>query len=406
MEAMWEDLEYDEIITEPGDVVLFDIRTFHKVGHGCKQPTLRSTVPRISIQMTFADRASPYLLALVHSEIANGGMSDYGNLQDYKSRFDTREGIAGMASANISYNFVKEACKLGQLVNPVLPVAKDPPECEESFLSEAFKLNGTSPLVIVGGNKRGGTTAIAKGLGYVTQLSVGIGQWGPLYHEACYSGRCNFTSTWQELLSSTEFGAAYRRNPIVHVPEFHQSQWKWGRCFFPDTKHVLVLRDPFDQIRSALDLLFPTTDVKRAREARLRMSVAELPFDYDRDLYYYNPIVPPVGAHLVGVVEGLAAHWNRLVDFLLENQGQVNKTIFTVRYEEFKQSKALTLARLAAQLGLKADAQMYTDRAERPEGQNRHLHPCKYFTPGEIILIWGIVHKHAMSIGYLNKPDC
>ena len=415
--------------TNVGDLVLFDFRTVHLVGeHGVK-----ATENRMSIQMTFMDQQSAELLPTVHSEISNSMYTVSRSVYDYQPRHAAR---AVFEKANISFEF-SSAQLLARLdaadfrphplifsrageqmlarlypheFEPQLIEAeRDMHRHEECFDASVFahETKG-APKVVVGGNNRGGTTAIARGLQYVTGLSMSIADYLPLYSTRCYNSSCDGRHIWRdEVLGSAELGTAWLASDIVHCPEWHQFHWHWAHCLLRSKpQHVLILRDPFENIRSSLDRLYLRwhEDERYARFLRHTQSVQKLPTDFVGNCYHFNHPVPRIGARRFGVVEGLAFKWNSLVEFIAANANRTD--IKLIRYEDWETDKAGQLARLAHELGLEANASRYIDKNEREAGRGRNAPLCHYFTAGEIDLIWHIVHARAEWAGYTNKPMC
>ena len=85
-----------------------------------------------------------------------------------------------------------------QRPSAAVPDTDDDKECSKPMFTETLHIwtmskhrYEGSPKLLVGGSNRGGTTAIARGISYVTSFSLGIADYTPMYRDECYVGGCD-----------------------------------------------------------------------------------------------------------------------------------------------------------------------------------------------------------------------
>lgn len=188
--------------------------------------------------------------------------------------------------------------------------------------------------VLVFGNQKSGTSAIAGMLAEVTRVPAAIDlvreYQSPSYPDVVRGAR---SARWFIRRNRLEFSRG-----IVKEPNF-LVMWKQLLAELPDSPRILVVRDPRDNLRSILDRLeLPGDRDELTREERgangpgwsLYLDGRWLGIDSDH------------------YVEVMAHRWNLGYRFLEENRDRV----VLVRYEDFLLDKEGTLAGLAARVGL------------------------------------------------------
>lgn len=188
--------------------------------------------------------------------------------------------------------------------------------------------------ILVLGNQKSGTSAIAALLGEITGLSVTIDLikevYLPTYHRVL-QGKLGFSEFVQ--MHKLDFS-----RDIVKEPNFTLLYQELVE-YFPESKFVFVLRDPRDNIRSILNRL------------KIPGNLDTLTPKYKKELSLaWQLILDNKGLELKGenYIEMLAERWNFTSDVYLQNQNQM----LLIRYEEFLNDKQREIAKLAQNLGL------------------------------------------------------
>ena len=197
------------------------------------------------------------------------------------------------------------------------------------------------PILIIG-NQKSGTTAIASLLGEATGQSVTIDMF---YHidkkEPFY--RESLVRLYNQSLILDSFikkRAFYFSTKIIKEPEltfFYESLTE----IFPRAKFVFVVRDPRDNIRSMLNRL----DIPGNLPSISKEYTGEL-----QRFIAWQLIVQGECPKIAGknYIERLSKRWNMASDIYLHNQDN----IVIIRYEDFVENKVSSINHLAEKVGL------------------------------------------------------
>lgn len=190
------------------------------------------------------------------------------------------------------------------------------------------------PIIILG-NQKAGTSAIAALLAENTGLSVTIDLikevYSPTYHRVI-----------QNQLPFADFVRMHKlefSRDIVKEPNF-TLLYQQLVAYFPHAKFVFIVRDPRDNIRSILNRL------------KIPGNLDTLTSEYKQEVTpAWELIIDNKWLKLAGenYIEMLAARWNYTTDVYLQHQDQM----ILVRYEEFLKDKQGEIAKLAQNLELK-----------------------------------------------------
>jgi hypothetical protein len=207
------------------------------------------------------------------------------------------------------------------------------------------------PIIILG-NQKSGTTAIAALLARMTGTSVTL----DLTLEV-------LRPSWEKLRSgSLSFSRFIDRNKLSFSRKIIKEP---GLTLFfdelvgqfPDARFVFIVRDPRDNIRSILDRLHIPGNVPRLEPGHW----AEIP-------HVWQPVLDGRWLELHGenFIDMLALRWNLLADTYLNNPEKMH----LVRYEDFRSSKVAVIADLAETLGLERfyDIGNLVDKPFQPPG--------------------------------------
>ena len=189
--------------------------------------------------------------------------------------------------------------------------------------------------ILVLGNQKSGTSAIAALLAENTGLSVTIDITQevdyPIYHHVLL-GKLSFNTYIQR--HKLYFSKAIIKEPNLTL--FYQELIN----YFPQAKFVFIIRDPRDNIRSIFNRLnLPGNLDEIQPEQGKKISQA------------WQLIVNNVGLNLPGsnYIERMAYRWNYMADVY----GNHSEKMILIRYEDFLKDKVSQIEKLAQQLGLK-----------------------------------------------------
>ncbi|HEY5339219.1 MAG TPA: sulfotransferase [Rhizomicrobium sp.] len=238
-----------------------------------------------------------------------------------------------------------------------------------------------SPLFVFG-NQKSGTTAIAALLAAATGQTATLDFAGAKepYASRLYRGDIALEDFIRH--NAWAFSTGIVKEPaLTFVAPQLMSQ-------FPGARAILIVRDPFDNIRSILD--------------RLRLAGDKPSLDAKGKAI--NPTWRAIlnGSQLGGAdvhcVSNLARRWLRAATIC----GADDDRITIVRYEDFNTDKAATIERLAkaAGLPLRQDVSHLVDHAFQRRAEKRTLSARQYFGAENFARIESICGEAALSLGY------
>jgi hypothetical protein len=240
-----------------------------------------------------------------------------------------------------------------------------------------------APILVLG-NQKSGTSAVAALLGALTDQSVQID-----LMRANRSG--DFQRVHSGSLSFSSFLSRYRwefSRAIVKEPNFvviHEEL----RAAFPGAHLVFVVRDPRSNIRSILDRLALPGDL------------ADLPSGLEERIpETWRSVLDGYWLGLDGgnYVERLARRWV----YAASVQEAAADDMLVIRYEDFVEDKLRVLSDLAAELGLRRenDISGKLDRQYQPAGGNRNMGFVEFFGSTNLQKIESICRRDMARFGY------
>jgi len=239
-----------------------------------------------------------------------------------------------------------------------------------------------SPIILLG-NQKSGTTAIAALLAEMTGLSATLDlkrEMNDPVVDRIKTGE----------LSMAEF---VRRNKldfsreIIKEPSLSPYYAELA-AEFPRARFIMVIRDPRDNIRSILNRLKISgalADIPAGERARMSRA--------------WELIIDGRWLGLDGknYIEMLAQRWNYIADLYLEHPDRM----ILVRYEDFSKDKIGTLIKLASGLGLEKrnDVSSRVDVQFQPKG-DRNVRWKDFFGPENLPAIERICEERMRRLGY------
>ncbi len=241
------------------------------------------------------------------------------------------------------------------------------------------------PILILG-NQKSGTSAIAALLGEMSGLSVTI--------DLTKANRiANYDSLLRGELSFSEFVDMNRLDfsrQIVKEPNltiFHKDLIE----YFHESKMVFIIRDPRDNIRSILNrLMIPGNRRQLDMEHQAEITPA------------WELVIDGRWFGLTGknYIEMLAERWNFIADVYLQNK----EKMILVRYEDFVRDKIGKIRQLAHSLGLDKmyDISGRVDIQFQPRGE-RDVKLQDFFGQDNLALIESTCGKRMKLFDYLVR---
>lgn len=258
-------------------------------------------------------------------------------------------------------------------------------------LAEALARNPISRInrqaVIVLGNQKSGTTAVAALLAHLSGSTVTLDLTREILyptHDRVKDGRMSF----ETFVRRNRFQFSRTIIKDAHLAPFYKEL----RSIFPQARFVLVVRDPRDNIRSILDRL----------EISGRDPEASLASPHRRDRRAWRLVLDGswLGIQGSGTLEHLAHRWNVCADVYVDHPDLVR----LIRYEDFVADRRRAITDLASSLGLNVTrAELAEDVARRsyqPPGKHRAQTPLEFFGSENLATIEAICGTRMAKLGY------
>lgn len=236
--------------------------------------------------------------------------------------------------------------------------------------------------IFILGNQKSGTTAIAALLSQCTGKSVTLDiirakNWSISMKKIEKSVKIDdFISRFK-----LEFSRDIIKEPglTLYLPDLMKK--------FPHARFLFILRDPPSNIRSILN-----RHKIDGREISVEPYWNRLGESWQR-IFDGSWASIPVG----NMIESLAHRWNHFAEIYLSN----SENLLLVRYEDFKENKALYIERLAEKLGLevKYDISDKVDIQYQPKGDHSSSVEV-FFGADNLDAIKRICHKNMNKLGY------
>lgn len=273
------------------------------------------------------------------------------------------------------------------LPKPLKPISRDVGFLIRSVFYRIRNLNkntNSSPIFILG-NQKSGTSAIAALLGKNTNKKTSI----DLFYSGFYSSL--FTKWKNNNISTSDF---IRKNAVEFsadiIKEPHLSIfYKELKERFPESKFVMIVRNPLDNIRSILDRL----NVEGNKEILSKKDKKK--FYHSWSLLLNNSWISGYQEQYIDV---LAERWNIISSIYLENK----ENIILVKYEEFLLDKTGIIKQLSDKLNLtqQIDISHLLDKQFQPKGKKKSVDLKVFFEKENYSRIKEICKENMQKLGY------
>ena len=239
-----------------------------------------------------------------------------------------------------------------------------------------------TPLIVLG-NQKSGTTAIAALLADMVGLPVALDLKKEIHHPSIQRVK-NGEISFADLVNRNKLDFS---RPIIKEPAltFFYNELA---DYFPASRFVMVIRDPRDNIRSILNRLDVRGDLPDVGESEREKLTGAWPLIMDNRW---------LGIDGGNYIESLAHRWNYTTDLYKQN---AERSVL-VRYEAFLKDKVGVIAKLAKTLGLpqRHDISDRVDLQFQPAG-NRSARPLEFFGRDNLARIESICSTRMAEFGY------
>lgn len=241
-----------------------------------------------------------------------------------------------------------------------------------------------SPQVIVLGNQKSGTTAIANLLAEAAQLSVTLDIHAEIRFGLLDDLARSTSPDMQRLLRS------YRQELMRHVVKEPELTWHASALqrALPEAAFVGIVRHPLENIRSIYDRIGLSGRAASLQEAE-RLSVA---WRRICDVSWHPDVTTSHPALM------LAHRWR----LHLEAMHACDRALIMQRYEDFNDAPQAAISALCKALGLPAqplpDRSLH--RSYQPRGATRGIAPEDFFGSELVGAIWDVCGEAAAALGY------
>jgi hypothetical protein len=244
-----------------------------------------------------------------------------------------------------------------------------------------------SDPVLVFGNQKAGTSAIAGLLGLATDLSTCI-DLPRANRRAMYGPLRRGEMTFNRFVQLNRESFAHRIIKEPNLTPFMDDV----RGRFPRARSVFIVRDPRDNIRSILNRLDLPGHLEELDPATLAATPGSWPLVLDGRW---------LGLDGATWIEQLADRWTLMVDAWRRHRADM----VLVRYEDFMADRQTVIERLADQLGLpvRHDIAGDVDRSFQPRG-DRDVDPLAFFGSRNLDRITRRCRGGMTELGYGADP--
>ena len=250
-------------------------------------------------------------------------------------------------------------------------------------INDCYKLESTRIIVL--GNQKSGTTAIAKLLAEHTAQSVLLDT--PLIWEPNLTRMVKEKTSLEKIINHNKY---YFSRQIIKEPNLTFFFDELISVYPASVKYIFIVRDPRDNIRSLLNRIKVPGNLNDIGKYIQNFTIHERVL-FDKKIIPYN------SDHYI---EQLAERWVRAVDVYHKYKTKLT----LVRYEDFKKSKATFINDLALQMGCvaKKDISAIVDIQYQPRG-NQEVSWSDFFGKENLDRINKICRPYLQELGYPNE---
>jgi len=250
-----------------------------------------------------------------------------------------------------------------------------------SFLSTV----NTNPLFILG-NQKSGTTVIANLLSQATSKSLTNDFQSAIAHKTLQLELSFKLLSFPNFIHDYkyEFSKDIIKEPFLsyYIDELINE--------FPNARFILIVRDPYQNIRSILNRLKVPGNLQKINFSNFVELEKTLPWK----LALQSKML---GINSINYIEAMAHRWNYLINLYEKNK----EKIILVKYEDFVKDKKGFIDNLTHKLGfdIKQDISNYVNVQYQPKG-NSKVDLDKFFGSKNSDLISKVCKNNMNKLGY------
>lgn len=267
------------------------------------------------------------------------------------------------------------------------PISRDIGFCFNSYIYKIEAINKKIhpfPVFILG-NQKSGTSAIAALLGELTNKKTAIDLFYSGYKPKLFLEWKTKSLSTLEFINKNKVEFSYELIKEPHLSVFFDEL----KQQYPNSKFIMIIRNPFDNIRSILDRLNIDGDKAKLNKREKNQ------FFHSWSLLLDNCWI---SGNKSQYIEVLAERWNIICNTYIENK----KNIFLIKYEDFIQNKETTIRNLANQLKLRPKKEIthLLQKQYQPAGKKRNINIKDFFGEENYQKISKICGEKIKEIGY------
>jgi len=243
-----------------------------------------------------------------------------------------------------------------------------------------YSLNNTKIIIL--GNQKSGTTAIAKLLALSTGEEVLLDS--PLLWEPNFSKIHSGKIQLKDLITRNKY---YFARSIIKEPNLTFLYDELKSIYPSSVKFIYIVRDPRDHIRSLLNRINVPGDLSDISDYEEKFTIHEKNL-FDKNLIAYS------SDHYIGQ---LAERWVTAVHVFLNSRADFH----LVKYEDFINDKVNFIHQLSEKMGYqpKNDISAYVDIQYQPKG-NQNISWNDFFGSKNLKKIESTCEIHMKKLGY------
>ena len=273
------------------------------------------------------------------------------------------------------------------LPNSLRPFSRDIGFSLRTLVYKVKKINkkiNPTPIFILG-NQKSGTSAIASLLGSLSGKITAVDLFLSGYYPSLITNWKNKKINTQDFINKNkvEFSSEIIKEP--HLSIFYDEL----KIEYPDSKFVMIIRNPFNNIRSILDRLNVEGNKTKLNKNDKKK------FFHSWSILLNNKWFGGSKNHYIEV---LAERWNIISKIYLEN----SDNIILIKYEDFISDKNKIIHILAEKLDLKKVREIshLLDKQFQPKGKRKDVDIKVFFGNENYSKIYDICRTNMRKLEY------
>ena len=278
------------------------------------------------------------------------------------------------------------------IINNILPESLKPISRDIGFSINSIiyqlrciNITPTKNPIFILGNQKSGTSAIAYLLGKLTNNKTAIDLYYSGFHYSHFLKWKNQEITTSQFINTNRLDFSSKIIKEPHLSVFYNEL----KQEFTESKFIMIIRNPLDNIRSILDRLNIDGNKKNLDEEDKKKIF------HSWNLLFNNTWIQ---GNRKQYIEVLAERWNIISEIFLENKN--NMTL--IKYEEFLENKTEKINELCDKMKLNKenDISKYLDIQFQPKGGKKEIDLIEFFGQENQEKIISICKNNMNKLGY------